>query len=104
MPYFNTTHIDAGALAERIRNAKRQEDKLLAVFRAYPDHNFTADELFAAGILPNGTPVTSYRRSLSNLKNDCLIFKTDIRRDGLYGKPTYAWQLTPPTTTQTTLF
>ena len=104
MTYYNTTHIDGAALAEAIHNARRQEDKLLEVFRAYPGNNFTACELQQAGILSESTPLTSYRRALTNLKDDGLIIKTDTRRPGVYGKPTYAWQFTPTARTQATLF
>jgi hypothetical protein len=42
----------------------------------------------------HNTPITSVRRSFSNLKNKGLIKKTEVKITGDYGKPVTVWHLT----------
>jgi len=90
--FYNTTNLCDATLILAIRQAKTQTDKILALFKRYPHRAFTPFEVQAATRL-NGAPITSIRRSMTDLTSDGVLFKSHEMRDGPYGKPSHTWRL-----------
>ena len=93
MTYYDTTRLVNSELATAKRDAGTQDDLIALFFADHPDRDFTAAEVLAAGVLPEGAPLTSVRRSLNSLMKSGLVEKTRNKRPGVYGKPNYAWKL-----------
>ena len=90
--YHNTNDICGGVL--RIREIKNgsQNKKILDFFKAHSYENFTPWEVQKAlGI--SSMPITSVRRSMSDLTFMEYLEKTKIKRPGQYGEPCFAWKL-----------
>jgi len=92
-PYYNTNHLKDIALEEAQGNAVNQSVKILLFFKNNPEHNYTPPEVHE--IFDINTPLTSVRRSISDLTKEGLLFKTAIQRKGAYGSPNYAWKYRP---------
>lgn len=90
--FHNTIDLFDGPLIDAMTKAVTQEDVILSFFKAYPDCDFTPPEVLKACFNDN-TPITSVRRSMTNLTNIRHLEKTDIQRIGLYGTPNYTWRL-----------
>lgn len=91
--YYNTTHVRGQVLRMFEIAAERQEERVLAFFRANPEAYLSAEDIGRL-VLP-GTPRTSWGRSLTNLKKRGVIVKTDEQIDGDWGRPIYLWKLAP---------
>ena len=44
-----------------------------------------------SGLMDNNTPLTSIRRAITNLEKKGKLEKTDIQKEGMYGKKTFCW-------------
>lgn len=97
MTYFKTTSLTSDELQERIKTADTQENIIQDFFNKHPQEKFTASDL--EHILKSeerigpGTPITSIRRALTNLKNDGRINKLDEFKKGPYGMNEHYYQL-----------
>lgn len=89
--YYNTNKESGQTLKESNRKADSQEETILKYFEKFPTSLFTAD-LVAKGTGLN-CPITSIRRSISNLKGEGKLVKTDIMALGSYGKLTHCYTL-----------
>ena len=96
--YHNTTQLKGDELRDSIRTARTQTDKVLVFFKHYPGRSFTPS--YVHSFVEDGEPLTSSRRSISDLTRDGHLEKTEEKRTGIYGKPEYCWRLK----FQTTLF
>lgn len=99
--YHNTTKLTASELWESEYKSLKQDKAILKVIRSSPNLLNTPErvlrhlrilEPFTQFKWAN-TPLTSVRRSFSNLKRKGLIEKTDKMVQGNYGKPVYVWKL-----------
>jgi len=71
--------------------ALTQDKAVLAFFRKHDGINFNASEVWRYMKLPN-VPITSIRRSITNLtKADCLVESGNMRM-GNYGRKTKCWR------------
>ena len=99
--YFNSTGLKGKELKAATSKAKAQDDVILECFKTFEHLKLTPERcLRHLRIMeqPNenrwaNTPLTSLRRSFSNLKNRGLIEKTDVMIMGDYGKRVNLWRL-----------
>lgn len=87
-PSFYNTIDEIVRLREFEASAKSQEDMVLEVFKKFKELAWFQ----VAGFLPDMNEV-SLKRSMSNLKKKGLLFKTDIKVLGIYGKNTHKYRL-----------
>ena len=91
--YYNTTHLTADQLREAIESCNRQEIRVRQLYRQYGDmtpsecHRHFTDDPTQAGY----APLTSIRRAIHDLTDKGLLFKTDRKRTGIYGRDEYVW-------------
>jgi len=89
--YHNTIHETGRALAKREKKAKSQDRLVYDLFRKM-GRAMSASEIYR--LWPeHKTPLTSVRRSITNLKNAAMLVKTSEKVMGLYGSPEYKYQL-----------
>ncbi len=103
--YYNTTRSDGTTRRKYEIKAKSQEE---AVLRWFQDESINAcgwtpseirDIVFA-----NAPPITSVRRAMTNLTDQCKLIKTDNQRKGPEGRPEYVWRFPPQQPEQRNLF
>ena len=58
----------------------------------HPSQAYTPDQIHNKLFGPL-TPITSVRRSITTLTANGYLRKTEIKKEGRYGKPNYAWIL-----------
>lgn len=90
--YYNTTKLSGKELETATGQAKAQDFKVLDFFKDNPGKLFTPDEVHYKVFSPR-TPVTSVRRSITNLTKQDLLEKVSVKRMGKYGKATHTWKL-----------
>lgn len=97
MTYYKTTDLTHDELQERIQTADTQENIIQAFFNNHPHGKFTASDLEhllkSENRIGPGTPITSIRRALTNLKKDGRINKLDEFKKGPYGMNEHFYQL-----------
>lgn len=94
--YYNTTNLKGSDLYRRIYQAEKQEDKVLAFFK-YQEHMHPGSVWSPFEVLKlvfaETVPVTSVRRSITNLTKAGYLVKTTFKVMGPYGMPSYTWRL-----------
>ena len=98
MTYFNTTHVVGKQLTEYTEKAANQEEQVLRFFLARYPQQYTASEVWRqcfreSSCIFNKTPITSVRRAITNLYNAGDLVKTELIRDGIYGRPESIYRL-----------
>ena len=82
--YYNTNKEHGNALIKSNKKAKSQEEAILKIFNI--KDRLSASEAWAIYDNKGNSPITSIRRSITNLYNDCKLFKTNEKIIGIYGK------------------
>jgi hypothetical protein len=99
--YYNTTNLKGVELKKATSNALSQDEQVLAYFRSYDNLGATPERVLRHFRIMeklserrwHNTPITSIRRSFSNLKKRGLIVKTGYMIMGDYGKEVHVWKL-----------
>jgi len=99
--YHNTNRESGSKLKESQSKALTQDEAVLDYFRNYDNLGATPERVLRHFKIMeklserkwHNTPVTSLRRSFSNLKRKGLIEKTDVMVRGYYGKLVHVWKL-----------
>lgn len=95
--YYNTTNEKGSLLQTNMKQANNQEQLTLAVFQTYPNDNLSAYDVWQFLIdnesINEQTPLTSIRRSITDLTNRNKLVKTHKRVLGNAGRSTYTWRL-----------
>lgn len=95
--FFNTTNLTGPQLTAAKKSAGNQDDRVLQFFREHFISTYTPGEVLEALQLAEPaykhTPLTSIRRSITNLTERGYLIKTDIKRTGEYGALNYTWRL-----------
>lgn len=94
MSYFNTNNLSGKELKSRNKKAETQDNIILNFFKGNPTKRFTPEEVLKETLL--NAPLTSIRRSITNLTNKGSLVKTDIKVNGSYGAPVHKWELKTP--------
>ena len=74
------------------KSAESQEARIMAQWKSFPEDDRTATDFWCA--LRNGNePLTSFRRALTNLKDQNKVEKLDKLTMGMFGKNEHLWRL-----------
>lgn len=92
MAYYNTTQEEGQQLIQFEENAEVQEKLVLEFFKKHPAYAFTPYECMDFLRLPD-VPITSIRRSITDLTGKDLLIKTGKKKIGKYGRPNFTWKL-----------
>jgi hypothetical protein len=90
--YFNTTSLSGEDLKQAVIDAANQEDAILLIYQA------TGKPYTPSAILGMTTraghkwPITSIRRSISNLTDRKELVMLPNTKEGLYGKHEHYWK------------
>ena len=90
MTYYNTTRQKGKQLEVSWKKTKSQDDKVMEYFHAHG--KATPSEVWIH-FRDSNVPITSIRRSITNLTNSNLLSKTDNKKEGVYGRPEYVWEI-----------
>jgi len=101
MNYYNTNNEKGATLKMSQEKAKSQEQMVLDFFRSHDQLGVTPERVLRHFKIMeklsesrwHNTPITSIRRSFSNLKNKGLIEKTNRTIEGDFGKQINIWKL-----------
>jgi hypothetical protein len=89
MNYFNTTN-ETKNLKKYQKKAQSQDDIILEFFILHKDTVFSPDYVLEKMDLK--CPITSVRRSISNLTKQGKLIKTERKVMGNYGRLTNTWK------------
>ena len=98
--FYNTNNEKGETLQESKKKAKSQDEMVLDYFRNHDQLGVTPErclrhfqimETLSSNRWQN-TPITSIRRSFSNLKKKGLIYKTGQTIEGDFGKQIAIWR------------
>ena len=89
--FHNTVEATGKELSQYRHKASSQDAKVLAWFRTY-EQSATPSKVWKL-VFDNRVPLTSVRRSLSNLTASGDLVKTDQQKRGIYGRPEGVWAL-----------
>jgi predicted component of type VI protein secretion system len=91
--YHVTTVLSAVEIDLFTQAASKQDEKVLAFFRANPHLSFSPSDVWRTAFTDT-TPITSVRRAMSNLTEAGLLVKIEnVTKTGLYGKPEHLWRV-----------
>ena len=99
--FYNTNKEKGTTLNESQKKAKSQDEMVLDYFKNYDNLGATPERVLRHFKIMeklsdnkwHNTPITSIRRSFSNLKNKGLIEKTNRTIEGDFGKQINIWKL-----------
>ncbi len=91
-PFYNTINIKGVDIAEAVKVAMSQDDKILFFLKRNPDKLFTPFDIHDT-LFDSKTPITSIRRAMTNLTKSGKIEKVDKQEMEKFGKPNYQWRL-----------
>jgi hypothetical protein len=100
MSYHNTNNEKGETLKESKKKAKSQDEMVYAYFKRHNQLGITPERCLRHFKIMEGltesrwhnTPITSIRRSFSNLKKKGLIYKTGQTIEGDFGKQVAIWK------------
>jgi len=101
--FFNTISFSGKDLEKQNAKAAKQEDLILALFKANPDKKLSPSQVHTIlgrkyQIYP---PITSIRRAITNLTGRLELIKTDDMVPGLYQLPEHTWKYAGTVDTKT---
>tara|TARA_R100000995_G_C3478854_1_gene122645 strand:+ start:1179 stop:1514 length:336 start_codon:yes stop_codon:yes gene_type:complete len=95
--YYNTTKETVKELNVSKAKAYTQEEYIMDIFFFFKDKGgtkMTPSEICSIFCEEyKDVPLTSIRRAINTLTNKGKLIKTDIMRQGIYGKPEHCWKL-----------
>jgi predicted transcriptional regulator len=86
--FHNTTNEIGNQLQIFTQKAENQESEILEYF--YNKKKASASEAWQSF---KHYPITSVRRSITNLTKQGFLEKTQDKKIGIYGKPEYIWKI-----------
>lgn len=100
--WYNTVNLEDKELIDAINQANNQGNIVYEFFKKRPGYCFSPYQVwtFLIQLRPDMinrlTPITSIRRTMTNLTDAGLLVKTDIKIPERLGKPNYLWKLHEP--------
>jgi hypothetical protein len=96
--FHNTIKSKGKELVASEASAKKQEEKIMDIFRQYPDKKMTPFQVFDIGVkqklFHRYTPLTSIRRGMTNLtKKHNLLTKLSEKKIERLGEYNFFWEL-----------
>ena len=96
-PYYNTVNESGDKLTAYTAAAKSQNDLVIAYFKSIPGAKLSPEHVYngliARGLISNNVPLTSLRRSFSNLLKAKSLVKLNEKTTSSYGRDTYLYEL-----------
>ena len=92
MSYYNTTSETGKHLDRFKRLAGDQSQRILAYYERL-NGNPAAPSQCWQSLFGEDTPLTSVRRSISDLTEAGFLEKTEYKKTGVYGRPEHLWRL-----------
>lgn len=92
-PFYNTTGLPLDELMDRIEKAKKQDERVILILTATPYPLTAFQILIKYQSWFNNAPITSIRRSLTNLSKSGKVIKCSEMGQGCYGMLTHKWRL-----------
>ena len=91
--FYQTTPMPLAELTQHISQAKKQNERVLLILKAksYPQTAYQVWQSYQAWF--KNTPITSIRRSLTNLSYSGQVIKCHEMGMGQYGMLTHKWKL-----------
>jgi len=89
--YFNTTKLSGDKLKANKKKSRNQDDVILDLFRSKKDVLMTPGYVHKT-LFDESTPLTSIRRSITNLTNSGYLEKTNQTKEGVYGRDEFCWK------------
>jgi predicted ArsR family transcriptional regulator len=88
MGYYNTTNETGADLSVSVEKNEKQEAVVLRLFQSVgewqPSHIYEALKVY---------PITSIRRTLTDLTARGYLIKSDVKKKGMYGKSEHVWRI-----------
>ena len=88
--YYNTTNLAGVELMQEHQNSKTQDGRIILFFQSNQSKLFTPFDVLDR-VFNNAIPITSVRRSITNLEKKGSLLKCFEQRVGIYGKKNYCW-------------
>ena len=89
--FFNTTGATNPELSEYRKAAESQDEIIMDFFIGGVLTGYTPSEVWVQAL--RDCPLTSVRRSITNLTDAGKLVKTGIKTNGYYGRPEHIWVL-----------
>ena len=90
MSYYNTTSQKGEQLKVAWKKTESQDNKVMEYFNIH--NKATPSEVWLHFNRHEGNvPITSIRRSITNLTSYNMLSKTENKKEGIYGRPEYVW-------------
>ena len=92
MTYHNTTNLRGRELDKAVAKAESQNIVVMSLFIL--ERQASPSQIYRM-LLPVSpeTPITSIRRSITNLTRAGRLVRTEEKVEGMYGRPEYVWKL-----------
>ena len=91
MTYYNTTSQSGQTLKEYTDKARSQDEIILELFAKHKRLSPSRVFVLIQAISP--CPVTSVRRSISNLTGEGKLIKLALMEPGIYKRPEHIWEI-----------
>ena len=92
MSYFNTTNEKGEQLKLYQEKAKSQDERILTYFKVSPKICWSPSQVWR-WLFKESVPLTSVRRSITNLTSEGYLIQTEETREGIYGRKERTWKL-----------
>lgn len=93
-PHYDTTKASRKELEQYNKQTATQDNRISCFFESNPGEAFTPWEVMTIVFSPPMPPITSVRRSMSDLTKAGILTKTTHKKEvGYYGRRSYAWTL-----------
>jgi hypothetical protein len=92
MTYFNTNRLEGNDLKRAVMATLTQDSKILRFFIANEHKPWSPDQVWQIEFFQS-VPLTSVRRSISNLTAAGYLEKLKVMRMGNYGRPVHVWRV-----------
>jgi|TARA_R100001480_G_C4693864_1_gene176541 predicted ArsR family transcriptional regulator len=92
MSYYNTTREKGKQLKVNWNKSESQDIKVMEYFNKHKEAS--PSQVWMSFVKDGGrVPMTSIRRSITNLTQDNYLIKSEKKKQGYYGRPEYIWSL-----------
>jgi predicted ArsR family transcriptional regulator len=90
--YYNTNHLVGDELKAAVRVTISQDYRILRFFQNQTHKPWSPDQVWKI-VFFQSIPLTSVRRSISNLTAAGYLEKLKVMRMGHYGRPVHVWRV-----------
>ena len=90
--FYNTINVSGYELDQEIKKVKTQTERVYQILKQCdkPMTPFDVQKVYL--LLYGSVPITSIRRAMTDLTEECKIVKTEEQKLGHYGSWNYCWK------------